>query len=333
MAVRAYRDGRGRSRYLVEFKQSGVRVLRRLHPGATRGDATALETKLRGEVFRQVKLGEVPEISLEEAIARWLRDTLPHKKDQRGPLSKAHLLGPFVRGKTLRQAPEAAREALSTWSGAPTSSALRRDTATRDAALSPATINRRLCILKATLKHAWKQGWIADNLSGRISLLPEENKREVYLTRAQVRTLALSSPSSASKAAIMLAAYTGLRASELLHLTAQHSSGDGLMVIKTKTGRSRVVPVASPARRYLSALPLGFSYSQLRKEFLQARQAANMEHVRFHDLRHTCASWLINAGVDLYTVGAILGHSAPITTARYAHLAQKTLKRAMGRLK
>ena len=58
-----------------------------------------------------------------------------------------------------------------------------------------------------------------------------------------------------------------------------------------------------------------------------------MPHVRFHDLRHSTASMLINAGVDLYTVGAILGHAGPQTTARYAHLSQQTLKKAMGRLR
>jgi integrase len=66
---------------------------------------------------------------------------------------------------------------------------------------------------------------------------------------------------------------------------------------------------------------------------LVARKKAGMPHLRFHDLRHTCASWLINAGVDLYTVGKILGHSGPQTTARYAHLADATLKKAMARLK
>jgi site-specific recombinase XerD len=58
-----------------------------------------------------------------------------------------------------------------------------------------------------------------------------------------------------------------------------------------------------------------------------------MEHVRWHDLRHSCASMLINAGVDLYTVGKILGHSTPQTTARYAHLSDARVKQAMRKLK
>ena len=63
------------------------------------------------------------------------------------------------------------------------------------------------------------------------------------------------------------------------------------------------------------------------------RLTAGMTHVRFHDLRHTTASWLINSGVDLYTVGKILGHSGPQTTARYAHLSTATLEQAVRKLR
>jgi site-specific recombinase XerD len=57
-----------------------------------------------------------------------------------------------------------------------------------------------------------------------------------------------------------------------------------------------------------------------------------MPGIRFHDLRHSCASLLINAGVDLYTVGRILGHSQPSVTQRYAHLQLGTLKKAMRKI-
>jgi integrase len=66
---------------------------------------------------------------------------------------------------------------------------------------------------------------------------------------------------------------------------------------------------------------------------MAARKKAGMKHVHFHDLRHSCASMLINSGVDLYTVGKILGHSSPQTTARYAHLSDASLQQAMRKLK
>jgi len=242
-----------------------------------------------------------------------------------------------VAGKLLREAPEAARQAVKAWrtSSGPAAGAmkgLRAPSRILKSALSPATVNRRLCVLKATAKYAWKQGWIADNVSGRISLLPESGKREVYLTSSDVAKLRKVTTAPVG-AAIMIAAYTGLRVSELLALKSSSVRNGSLFIAPGKTGKARSVPISPVLRPYLSALPLDMSYDQLRREFVAARTAAGMPHVRFHDLRHSCASMLINAGVDLYTVGAILGHSSTITTSRYAHLAQATLRKAMAKLK
>ena len=56
---------------------------------------------------------------------------------------------------------------------------------------------------------------------------------------------------------------------------------------------------------------------------------AGYGHARLHDLRHSTASEMINAGVDLYTVGGVLGHKSAVSTKRYSHLATKTLKSAV----
>jgi hypothetical protein len=53
-------------------------------------------------------------------------------------------------------------------------------------------------------------------------------------------------------------------------------------------------------------------------------------HLRVHDLRHTCASWLVQAGVPLLEVSKLLGHSTIEMTERYAHLAPENLKAAVG---
>lgn len=55
-------------------------------------------------------------------------------------------------------------------------------------------------------------------------------------------------------------------------------------------------------------------------------------HLHLHDLRHSAASELINAGVDLYTVGRVLGHKDSRSTQRYAHLAVSTLADAIGKI-
>ncbi len=53
---------------------------------------------------------------------------------------------------------------------------------------------------------------------------------------------------------------------------------------------------------------------------MAAVKDAGITNFRFHDCRHTAASWLVSAGVPLYNVGQVLGHRSPQSTARYAHL-------------
>lgn len=230
------------------------------------------------------------------------------------PRQNAVLLAPFVTGKAASQAPDAAREAIAAWSH-----------------LSPSTVNRRLAVLKAALHYAWRQGWVRDNLSGRIERLREPPGRSEYLTRAQVAALAKAA-TEPLRTAILIAAYTGLRASELL-VAVPAADRRTVTIPDSKTGRTRTVPVPERVSRLVARLPLPTDYHALSWAFRSARAAAGLPGVHFHDLRHTCASWLINAGVDLYTVGTILGHTAPATTQRYAHLAHATLAKAMRKLR
>jgi integrase len=301
-------------RWTVEFQQSGTRIFRRLYQGATRAQAQALETKLRADIFAAKRLGQQAEPSLAAAIQLWLDATLARKKDRRMPAQNAVLLAPYVTGKSASQAPEAAREAIAAW-----------------VHLAPATVNRRLAVLKAALHYCWKQGWMQTNLSGRIERLREPPGREVFLTRAEVNRLARAAPEPL-RTAILIAAYTGLRAGEL-RIGIPSANRQTIVVANSKTGKPRLVPVAAPIRRLVSRLPLELTYRQLDWEFRKARVRAGLPNVRFHDLRHTAASWLINAGIDLYTVGRILGHSTPATTQRYAHLAHATLTKAIRKLK
>jgi site-specific recombinase XerD len=57
-----------------------------------------------------------------------------------------------------------------------------------------------------------------------------------------------------------------------------------------------------------------------------------MDDTTFHDMRHSAASEMVNAGVDLFTVGAVLGHRDARSTQRYAHLEQAALKAAVGKI-
>lgn len=106
----------------------------------------------------------------------------------------------------------------------------------------------------------------------------------------------------------------------------------------TKTGRPRHVPLSNGVLQLLAAVPHDdgcpwvFPNPKTRKPYVSfffswntARKLAGLADVRIHDLRHSFASFLVNAGRSLYEVQKILGHTQVKTTQRYAHLSQDTL--------
>lgn len=67
----------------------------------------------------------------------------------------------------------------------------------------------------------------------------------------------------------------------------------------------------------------------LKHSWQTARRKARLPDLRIHDLRHSAASFMINAGIDLFAVGRVLGHSDHKSTMRYSHLANDTLLAAV----
>lgn len=319
MAVR-----QDRGRYVCEFQQGGRRIFKRLPAAVTKAQAQEWETRARRRLFDRDELGHTEELTLAGAIGLWLLDN--RRKNQRQATSEARQWEPFVGDRTLRQAPEAADEAIKAWR--------KPRPVDRGKAPTLSTIDRRLAMLKAVCKFAWKKGLIGENLSGRIALFTPPNAREVYLSRTEVRRLAAAMPIEGGREAILLLAYTGLRVSELLAQpkATPRQASFALTARSTKSGKPRVVPIPAAVRPELAALPLQMTYWALRKAFLTARREAKLPEVKLHDLRHTAASWLINEGVDLLTVARILGDELQ-SAQRYAHLAQGTLRRAMARLR
>lgn len=299
-----------RGRYHVEFQQGGRRIHRVCPPNTTKAQAKEWETKLRGEVFRVDKLGGLPEYSLQQAIDRYLDEY--SGKDAQRVRGKARTLAPFVENAGIGHAVGVAEAIIAARAGT-----------------SNSTINRRLAILRRTANLAYKKwGWLKEPIGDKIQLLPENPSREVYLSKDQIKTLAEAQGNEQVKAAIYIAAYTGLRSGEILALTDDDIRGDVIHVRTSKTGKPRMVPVIPLVRPWLDYLPIGVHASTLSHAV-----SRSLPGVRFHDLRHSCASLLLAVGVDLYTISKILGHSNIQVTQRYSHLQTKALKRAMNKLK
>ncbi|EDT41786.1 tyrosine-type recombinase/integrase [Burkholderia ambifaria] len=141
---------------------------------------------------------------------------------------------------------------------------------------------------------------------------------------------------------IRLALHTGCRKNELLKLEWSRVDFDravlSLEPSDTKNGKRRVVPlndeamaalrhqrdwvrVTVPRSPWVFAVASGDRMTTIQKGFRAACLRAGIDDFRVHDLRHTFASWLVMAGVSLYVVKDLLGHSSITVTERYAHLA------------
>jgi integrase len=303
------RHGKG---WEVRVQSAGQRFSKTL---GNRRDASELERLVRARITDRV-LGRTPEYSLEEALTRWLTGEAKLLKSYRDLKNKVREMYPHIQGKPLAAVVDVAE-------------AVKQAGIT--AGLMPATINRRLAVLRRVANLAYRQwGWLDKGLGERIRLLPGEKQRHVYLTPAEVQRLAAAAPGKVVREAILLAAMSGLRRGELLALRATDRVDGALSLPDTKSGRPRVVPLQPEALGI--PLPIKLTVDELRVGFDIARAKAKLPHVRFHDLRHTYASWLIQAGVSLTAVRDLLGHSSIAVTGRYAHLGTEHLEEAVRKL-
>lgn len=202
--------------------------------------------------------------------------------------------------------------------------------AERDRGMSPATIRNRLACLKAACRWAWKRHGISDgDPTARMQMPAVRNERHVYAQRRGMLMAARACTNRNARVAIRVAFYTGMRLGELWTVRPE----GGLLVLPdTKNGDRRAIPVHPRIRQLLRYLPLTGPKITVQRAWERARDVAGLQGVRFHDLRHSAASEMVNAGVDLYTVGTVLGHRDPRSTKRYSHLTADRLADAVGRI-
>lgn len=242
-----------------------------------------------------------------------------HSKTLRSPKTATYhaaRLGPWAEKYRASQTKECAAHVLRDMQGA----------------YATATINRTLGALKKALSLAWERNLIPENYGLRIKRLPEHNQRDMTLTIAQVGRLA-EHASPAVAAAIWIALYTGMRRGEILAMRKDDIGANiTIRAGNTKTLRTRVVPIAAPLRPHLAAVPLPINAEGLKSGFRRAREAAEMPWVTFHDLRRSCGSLMVEAGVDLYVVSKVLGHSSvTVTQQRYAHMQTDRMAEGLSR--
>ena len=338
----------GRKVYLVQYRLGGRKAPTRRMTIGCHGELTP--TQARGEAKRvlgQIASGRDPARERDKAKAdtslRVVLDQfmIEHVQSKR----KASTAREYQRIAKLYILPRLGRR--------PLNDIKRQDIAKLHYELAdkPYQANRTLALLSKFFNWTEKHGLRPDSSNPcRHIEKYRESRRERFLSEAELAQLGDTlreaelhhSATPWAIAAIRLLTFTGARLGEILTLEWQHVDEERglLMLPDSKTGK-KAIRLNAPARRVLESVPRlegnrfvicgdkpGQHLVNLQKPWRRIRQAARLNDVRIHDLRHSFASVAASGGQSLLIIGKMLGHSQPATTARYAHLADDPVKAA-----
>lgn len=308
---------RGNTWWIDFTTPSGERVRRSAETGS-KVQARELHDKLKAESWRIAKLGEKPKRTWDEAAYKWLMET-EHKKTHLEDVSKVAWLQQFFRGKYLH---ELTRDVI-----AMVGQVKSKET-------SPATANRLLAVVRAILRRAaldWE--WI--DKPPVIKLYRVQKRRVRYLTPEQANILLSELPEHlADMAKFSLA--TGLRKANVTKLEwsqvdvarcvawihgDQAKAGKPIHVTLNATAMDVLTKQIGKHRKAVFTYK-GNPVTQVNtKAWYKALRRAGIEDFRWHDLRHTWASWLTQQGVPLNVIQEMGAWESSEMVRRYAHLA------------
>ncbi|BBE52212.1 Putative prophage phiRv2 integrase [Ferriphaselus amnicola] len=308
---------RGNTWYIDFVAPSGERV--RCSAGTTdKIQAQELHDKLKAESWRVDKLGEKPRRTWDDAAYKWLTET-DYKRTHKQDVSQVRWLQQHFRGKYLD---ELTRDVI-----AKVGELKKRKT-------SPATANRLLALIRAILRRAaldWE--WI--DKAPLIRLYREPKRRVRYLTPPQAQKLISELPTHlADMVSFSLA--TGLRQANVTKLewsqvdVARHvawihgdqaKAGKPIHVTLNETAMSVLTKQIGKHSRWVFTFKGKPIQQVTTKAWYKSLTRAGIEDFRWHDLRHTWASWLAQSGVPLNVIQEMGAWESAEMVRRYAHLA------------
>jgi len=313
---------RGSSWWVDVAAPNGERI-RRTAGTASKTLAQEYHDRLKSELWRISKLGEKPRRTWNEAAVRWLKES-GHKAtlDQ----DKAHLrwLDQYLGGKYL----DSISRAL-----------IDRITAAKVAkGVTNATVNRPLEVVRAILRKCVND-WEWLDRAPQIRMLKEPNRRVRFLARHEAQRLLAELPEHlAAMAAFSLA--TGLRRANVTGLQwtqvdlvrrlawIHPDQAKARKAIAVPLNAEAVVIIRGQIGRHATHV-FSFRGRPIRqvstKAWYQALQRAGIENFRWHDLRHTWASWHVQNGTPLFALQELGGWESPEMVRRYAHLSAEHL--------
>jgi integrase len=297
---------------------SGERVRRSAETGS-KAEATEFHDRLKAEAWRQQKLDEAPRRSWNDAVVRWCKEQ-SHKATAEEDKAKLRWLDQHLGGKELDTINRDMIERISQ--------------AKFDDRCSNATVNRTLALVRSILRKCVRE-WQWLDRAPTVRMLKEPTRRIRYLTHLEADRLLAELPQHLrDMAAFSLA--SGLRAANVTGLRWSAVNLDRRL--------AWVHPDEAKARRAIPVPLNGEAMAVLHKQIGKHREVvftfngkpieqvstaawykalgrAGIENFRWHDLRHTWASWHIQGGTPLNALQELGGWASYSMVQRYAHLA------------
>lgn len=315
------------------YEPDGTRARRKIGPNKRTAENALAKTKTliaEGKYLdKKVQIDDIGLRAMTDKFMGWSKtDKRSWKRDE---LCVKHLLAHFGDGPLAAISPFAVE-------------GYKR---ARHQQVSNRTVNIELACLKNMFNKAVKWGDAQSNPVNAVDMLQEPQGRVRYLAEDEIRRL-LAACKDHMYSIVLTALHTGMRRGEILSLTWEQVDlrrGE-VHVVQSKNGEGRVIPMTAALKEELGRLHADRCCNHVFTTMLKPRRPmkdirsawegtlkrAGITEFRFHDLRHTAASYLVMSGVDLRTVQEILGHKTFAMTQRYSHLSPQHKTKAISRL-
>jgi len=345
MASIQERKKNGKPSYTAKIRLKGYQPVFQTFTRKTDAVRWASQTEaaiIEGRFFKTV---ESQKHTLSDLIQRYIRDVLPRK-------AKVYVEYASQLKWWEEQIGDVRLSDLSTSLISEKRDLLSRTITNRKKQMSPARVNRYMAALSTALNTSIREWeWMEDNPMRKISKLKEPRGRVRYLNIEEKERLlvACKSVNNHLYLAVVLALSTGARQQEIWDLRWSNVNFETRFITftETKNDEFRSVPLVELGRELLldhyrlrredsdivfpSKKNPAVSYD-FRNPWKKALVIAEVEDFRWHDLRHSCASYLAMNGVQMRTIAEILGHKTLSMVQRYTHLSTEHLTEAISDL-
>ena len=337
MTIRKRKDT---GKWTCDFYYNGERIIRTLKFARTKKEAEQAEAVIMNQVFQQAYGFEPkPDKFFENFVVEsFLPYSEANKKSFSSDVFVCRVLVLAFKGRNLRQiSPPMIEEFKQGFLAKPKRNGNKR---------SFATVNNHLRILSKIFSLAVDAELVDSNPCLKVRKFRVNNQRlRVLSAEEEGKLLSELKDNKLILQIVIVALNTGLRRGEIFDLRwPDLDFGRSLILVQeSKSDKKRFVPMNMTVKTLLTTLPAvgefvfpsprtGGRLFDIKKSFRRAVDDAQIENFRFHDLRHTAATRMADAGADPFTLARILGHSNIQMTARYSHATDSAIRRAVENL-